>query len=115
MIPVHPHTHCSQCSPAAACVCAPGTRPHLLSETATLSLVIYGVLESSHDSRLFAQSTREFTRTPRRLMTKLEANTDVEIDISFGMATGLLRLTAAGLAKSQQAASVVPALWASLQ
>ena len=48
-------------------------------------------------------------------MTKLEANTDVEIDISFGMATGLLRLTAAGLAKSQQAASVVPALWASLQ
>ena len=85
-------------------------RPHLLSETVSLALNVYGKL-SSGDGSLFAHLKFEYMRTPRRLMTKLSQDADVEIRSSEGH----LKLTEAGLAKLTLAMSAAPSLWKSLQ
>ena len=59
----------------------------------------------------------EFTRTPRRLMAKLEQGTDVEITttLSGGRSKHILKLTGPGCAKLVHAQGTAQALCASLQ
>ena len=57
------------------------SHPHLLKDTTTLSLDVYGTFKNG-DGSLFGHLKFEFTRTPWRLMAKLEQGTDVEITTS---------------------------------
>jgi hypothetical protein len=75
----------------------------------SLSLTIYGRCVPDSDGQLFSRTKYDFTRTPRRLMTKLIKETE------YSFSDGCIKLTTSGVARLGLAVANAMALWDALQ
>mmetsp|Transcript_40589 Transcript_40589/g.135244 ORF Transcript_40589/g.135244 Transcript_40589/m.135244 type:complete len:1025 (-) Transcript_40589:40-3114(-) len=88
-------------------------RPHLLKECSSIGMVVFGKAVPGGNGSLFLRTGPDFTRSPRRMMSKLLNGEHV--DLSRAVSEGVLSLTQMGIVHVALATASAPAMWQSLQ